>query len=95
MENFEEIKNELAQLNHKLNLIHRDVLGKIEKKKYITAREVGHLTSLDPRTILNRTHLAPNDKRYIPSVKFGPRRKLFERKVIERMFNLTVSGGQS
>lgn len=88
MEKLEDIERKLEQLTHKLELIHGDLHGKIEKRKYLTAEEVSQLTSLDKRTVLNRSYLDPRDKRFIPSVKIGPRRKLFERKVIERMFKL-------
>jgi hypothetical protein len=46
------------------------------------------MTGLDHRTILNRSNLDPDHPRYIPSLRFGSRRKYFERKVIERMFKV-------
>jgi len=56
------------------------------EKDLLTAKEVGALTGLDHRTILNRSALKPHDKRFIPFVKIDSSRKYFEKKVILRLF---------
>jgi hypothetical protein len=79
----------LTRIEKKLDLLLNSKKHRINEKKYITAREVEDLTGLNHRTILNRSNLDEQHRRYIPSIQFGgSRRKYFERKVIERIFHL-------
>lgn len=78
----------LEKIDAKLDTIIRRLDAKPNAQKYLTAKDVGRMTGLDHRTILNRSNLAPDHPRYIPSLRFGSRRKYFERKVIERMFKV-------
>jgi hypothetical protein len=78
----------LEEINAKLDTIIRRLDAKPSEQKYLTAKDVGRMTGLDHRTILNRSNLDPDHPRYIPSLRFGSRRKYFERKVIERMFKV-------
>lgn len=79
---------QLSQINAKLDTIIRRLDAKPNEQKYLTAKDVGRMTGLDHRTILNRSNLEPDNPRYIPSLRFGSRRKYFERKVIERLFKI-------
>lgn len=76
------------QVDRKLDLILYVLRAKPDKQKYLSAKGVGEMTGLDHRTILNRSNLDPDDPRFIPSLRFGSRRKYFERKVVERLFEL-------
>ena len=80
----------LERIEKKLDLLLNSNKHRINEKKYITAREVEDLTGLNYRTILNRSNLDQDHRRFIPSIQFGgSRRKYFERKVIERIFHLS------
>ena len=64
-----------------------------KKPKYLTAQEVAQIYSINAKTLLNRSGLSRLDPRYIPSLKVkGGRRKYFERKMIERLFELQNEG---
>lgn len=79
----------LQRIEQKLDLLLNTNQHRINKKRYITAREVQDLTGLDQRTILNRSNYPKDHPRFLPSIQFGnSRRKYFERKVIERIFHL-------
>ncbi len=79
----------LDRIEQKLDLLLNSKKHLVNEKKYITAKDVQHLTGLDHRTILNRSNLTENHPRFIPSIQFGgSRRKYFERIVIERIFRL-------
>ncbi len=78
----------LQQINAKLETIIRKLDAEPDRRKYLSAKEVARLTGLNHRTILNRSNLAADNPRRIPSLNFGSRRKYFERKVIERLFKL-------
>jgi hypothetical protein len=79
----------LNRIEKKLDLLLNSNKHRINEKRYITAREVEDLTGLNYRTILNRSNLDEQHRRFIPSIQFGgSRRKYFERKVIERIFHL-------
>ena len=79
----------LERIEKKLDVLLNSKPHQINKKKYITAREVEDLTGLNHRTILNRSNLDDQNPRFIPSIQFGGScRKYFERKVIERIFHL-------
>lgn len=78
----------LRQIDAKLDTILHTLHTRPDRQKYLTAKDVQELIGLDHRTILNRSNLEPNDPRYIPSLRLGSRRKYFERRVIERMFEL-------
>ena len=58
-------------------------------QKYITARDVGRLVGLNPRTILNRSNLDSGDALFVPSLRFGGKRKYFDRRVTERLFRVS------
>jgi len=82
--------DQLAQIESKIDevLVRLDQRGKTQSP-YLTAKDVGKLLGLDPRTIINRSNLPRDDDRYIPSVNLkGSRRKYFERKVIQRLFSV-------
>lgn len=82
------IDEQIIRLEQKIDLLlNNDLIT--SSKKYLTAKDVQHLTGLDHRTVLNRSNLNPDDPRFIPSIHFGSRRKYFERKVIERLFHLS------
>ncbi|HEX6982428.1 MAG TPA: hypothetical protein VF181_06685 [Balneolaceae bacterium] len=79
----------LNRIEKKIDLLLNNNRHRINEKKYITAKEVEDLIGLNHRTVLNRSNLDEQHRRYIPSVQFGgSRRKYFERKVIERIFHL-------
>jgi len=78
----------LHRIEAKIDLLLDAIRATPNKQKYLAAKEVAQLTGLDHRTILNRSNLAPDEPRHIPSLNFGSRRKYFERKVIERLFKL-------
>ena len=80
----------LKRIESKIDILLEAKRDQINKKKYITAREVESLTGLNYRTILNRSNKDRDHHLYIPSVQFGQsNRKYFERKVIERLFHLS------
>jgi len=55
--------------------------------KYLTAKQIELTYGTPAKTILNRSNLPTSHRRYIPSVRLtGGRKKLFEKKVINRMF---------
>lgn len=57
--------------------------------KYLTAKQVEVVYGIPQKTVLNRSNLPANHKRYIPSVRLkGGRKKYFERKVIDRMIQM-------
>ena len=78
----------LHQINAKLDALLHKLDARPDQQKYLSAKDVEKLTGLDSRTVLNRSNLDPQDPRFIPSLRFGSRRKYFERRVIERMFKL-------
>ncbi len=79
----------LNRIEKKLDLLLNTNANRINKKRYLTAKDVQDLTGLNTRTILNRSNFSVDHRRYIPSIQFGgSRRKYFERKVIERLFRL-------
>lgn len=80
------MQRQLQRIEDKVDAIYRKVNARPDEQKYMSAKDVGSMTELDHRTILNRSNLDPSDPRFIPSVRFGSRRKYFERKVIERLF---------
>ncbi len=82
-------EDHLHRIEQKLDAILFMLRKKPDRQKYLSAREVAELTGLDHRTILNRSNLPPDNPRHIPCLRFGSRRKYFERKVIERLFELT------
>ena len=69
----------------------RKTLEKIEQQldssgKYLSANQIEIQYGISSKNILNRSNLPVNHPRYLPSVKLkGGRKKLFERKVLERM----------
>ena len=79
----------LHRIEAKLDSLLEAIKATPNKQKYLSAKEVAQLTGLDHRTILNRSNLPPDDLRHIPSLRFGSQRKYFERRVIERLFELT------
>lgn len=82
------LSDRLDQLDAKLNTV-LDRLGAAPSPQdYLTAKDVGRLVGLDARTILNRSSLDPDDARYIPSLRFGTRRKYFHRRVVVRLFRV-------
>jgi len=64
--------------------------AKIDKHaKYLTAKQIEVVFGIPSKTILNRSNLPVNHPRFISSVKLkGGRKKLFERKVIDRMIQI-------
>ena len=57
--------------------------------KYLTAKQVEVIYGIKQKTVLNRSNLPATHKRFLPSVRLkGGRRKYFERKVIDRMFQI-------
>ncbi len=83
-------------LDAKLNAILHALEARPDPQRYLSAKDVGRMVGLDPRTILNRSNLPPGDPRFIPSLRLGTKRKYFERKTIDRLFRLnggpTVDG---
>ena len=76
----------IATLEAKLDFVLDSILVKPDKSKYMTAQEIQKEYGISHRTILNRSNFLPGHKKYIPSFQTGPRRKYFERTVIERLF---------
>jgi len=79
----------LLRIEAKLDTILHTLATRPDRQKYLTAKDVEKLTGLDHRTILNRSNLSRDDPRFIPSLRFGSRRKYFEVKVIDRLFELS------
>lgn len=79
----------IATLEAKLDFVLDSILVKPDKSKYMTAQEIQKEYGISHRTVLNRSNLLPSHKKYIPSFRTGPRRKYFERRVIERLFEPT------
>jgi len=62
--------------------------------KYLTAKEIELIYGVPQKTVLNRSNLPATHRRHIPSVRLrGGRKKYFERKVVERFFELQNEGG--
>lgn len=77
----------LRRIEAKLDALLDRLETRPDSQRYLSARQVGEYTGLDHRTILNRSNLPKDDPRYIPSLRFGSRRKYFDRSVIERLFS--------
>lgn len=57
--------------------------------KYLTAKQVEIVYGIPRKTVLNRSNLPSANKRRLPSVRLkGGRKKYFERKVMDRMFQI-------
>lgn len=84
-----EIAQQLARVEAKLDTLLHNVQATPDEQKYLSARDVGRMVGLNSRTILNRSNLDPSDRRYVPSLSFGTKRKFFERRVVERLFRVT------
>lgn len=78
----------LEVIDRKLDAILHTLGARPDRQRYLSAKDVGQVTGLDARTILNRSNLPEHDRRFIPSLRFGSRRKFFDRRVIERLFAL-------
>lgn len=76
----------LQRIEAKLDSILNEINTRPDRQRYLSAKDVSELIGLDHRTILNRSNLDPGNPRFIPSVRFGSRRKYFDRRVIERLF---------
>lgn len=83
-----EVLHELTQVKKKLELVLSSINKKPNKTKYMTAQDIQAELGIDQRTILNRSNLPRKDRRYIPSLQIGGRRKYFERKVIDRLLKV-------
>jgi len=84
------MKDEL--LNELTELLDR---AKIDaNSKYLSAKQVELIYGVPQKTILNRSNMPASHHRYIPSLRLkGGRKKFFERKVIDRLFELQNGGG--
>lgn len=80
----------IATLELKMDFVLSALNAKSDRSKYMTAQDIDKEIGVDQRTILNRSNLSSINKNYIPSVRFGGRRKYFERKVIEKIFSPKV-----
>ncbi|MDR8389925.1 hypothetical protein NC796_02165 [Aliifodinibius sp. S!AR15-10] len=80
----------IATLELKMDFVLSALNATPDRSKFMTAQDVDKEIGIDQRTILNRSNLSPVNKNYIPSVRFGGRRKYFERKVIEKIFSPSV-----
>lgn len=80
-----EVLSELTLVKQKLELVLSSINNTPNRSKYLTAQDIEAEFGIDQRTILNRSNLHHSDKRFIPSLKMGGRRKYFERKVIDRL----------
>ena len=80
----------LEALDAKLDTLIASTGKAPDGQKYLTARDVGRLVRLDPRTILNRSNLNREDALFIPSLRFGGKRKYFDRRVVERLFRVSL-----
>lgn len=81
----QELLTKLSQLEKQLELVLNSIQNKPDTSKYMTAQDIEREFGIDQRTILNRSNLHHTDKRFIPSLRMGGRRKYFERKVIARL----------
>jgi hypothetical protein len=78
-----EINSVLSDWNRLLEQLHL-----LSAPKYLTARQAEILTGIPAKTILNRSNYPTYHKGHIPSVKLtGGRKKMFERKTIDRLFS--------
>jgi len=60
--------------------------------KYLSAKQVEAEFGVPQKTILNRSNLPASHKRHLPSVRLkGGRKKFFERKVINRFFEVQAN----
>ena len=80
----------LNALDAKLDTLISTTAKTPDGQKYLAARDVGRLVGLDPRTILNRSNLDREDALFVPSLRFGGKRKYFDRRVIERLFRVSL-----
>ena len=80
-----ELLTKLSQLEKQLELVLSSLHNKPDSSTYMTAQDIEREFGIDQRTILNRSNLHHSDKRFIPSLRMGGRRKYFERKVIARL----------
>lgn len=81
----ETVLKKISDLEKQLELVLNSLNHKPDKSKYLTAQDIEAEFGIDQRTILNRSNLHHSDKRFIPSLRMGGRRKYFERKVINRL----------
>lgn len=77
----------IATLESKMDFLLSTLTSKPDKSRYMTAQDIQKEIGIARGTVLNRSNLLPSDKNYIPSIRLGGRRKYFERKIIERLFN--------
>ena len=84
------ISDRLAAIDAKLDALLSQGDVRPDSQRYLTAKDVGRMTGLDPRTILNRSNLGQEEALYIPSLRFGGKRKYFDRRVIERLFRVSL-----
>lgn len=82
------LSHRLAAMDAKLDTVLARLNAAPNPKAYLSAKDVGALVGLDPRTILNRSNLHSDHARYIPSLRFGSKRKYFDRRVIVRLFRV-------
>ncbi len=82
------LDSRLADLSVKLDAVLSRLNAAPDPKAYLSAKDVGALVGLDARTILNRSNLPSEDARYIPSLRFGSKRKYFDRRVVVRLFRV-------
>lgn len=80
------MSSKLQRIERKVDAIFHLLKSPNDSSRYMTARQTGDYTGLNHRTILNRSNLSVDDPRYIPSLRFGSRRKYFDRRVIDRLF---------
>lgn len=76
--------NTQKELMDKLSKLLRD-----SDSKYLSSKQIETIFGIPSKTILNRSNLPHSHQRHIPSLRLkGGRKKYFERKVIERMFEV-------
>lgn len=85
-----DLEEELSEVAGTLEMVYDEVEGAGEQR-YIGAEEAGNVLGLKAKTVLNRSNLPEDNDRHIPSLSVaGSNRKRFDRRVIERL--MEVSG---
>ena len=75
----------ISALENKIDCVLNAIQHKPDRARYLTAQDIENEFGIDQRTILNRSNLPSNEKRFIPSLRMKGRRKYFERTVVDRL----------
>ena len=78
--------NELELINKKLDAILAHLHISTQPAKFMTVKQAETQYGISAKTLLNRSNLPHNHKRYVPALCLkGGRKKYFEKKVLDRI----------